>query len=178
MPSKSLQGAKCFLNWELYELHFRIKVAALTLAAHQEKHQDKAEGEVGVQPPLEQTGWGEHCSRISYSNKDVVKSTAKFSCFKQDLAAAFGHFGLAASGSSLILFAGSHALFALYFLFPLVWNQGRSNEPALLCCQGDPCLIPAFSWCGNHQEGFQHSLSCSCPSFSAAEAALSCSVSI
>lgn len=78
---------------------------------------------------------------------------AKFSCFQQGLAAAFGHFGLAAGGSSLILFA--------QFFSPLVWNQGWSNEPALLYCQVESLFDSSLFLLGKHQQGFQHRLFCS-----------------
>lgn len=89
---------------------------------------------------------------------------AKFSCFKQDLAAAVGHFGLTGSGSTLILFAVSHTLFAQVFS---LWFEIRAEATSLLssAAKGYPCLIPAVLCLGNISRAFRTGCTAPCPFF-------------
>lgn len=123
---------------------------------------DKTEGEVGVQPPLEQTGWGEHRSHEFQQRCGWIHSLmTKFSYSKQDLAAAVGDFGLTGSGSTLILFAVSHVLFAQVFS---LWFEIRAEAMSLpFSAKGNPCLIPTFLCLGNISRAFSTGCPAPCP---------------
>lgn len=102
---------------------------------------------------------------------------AEFSCFRQDLAAAFGHFELAGSRSTLILIALSHTLFAQFFS---LWFEIRAEAMILppSAAKGNPCLIQAFL-CLETSAGLSaQALLPPDLSSSVAEAAESCFVSI